>query len=142
MKALERRLGLGGVFGLSVSAMLGPGAFIVPGVAIHGAGGLAWLTYIVAALIILPTAFAKSELASAMPRSGGAYVFITQAFGPAAGSVMGTGLWLSLVLKSAFALVGLGAYLALVSDLDLRLVALGDARHHDCIEPARHRQGK
>ena len=60
-----------------------------------------------------------------MPRSGGAYVFITQAFGPAAGSVMGTGLWLSLVLKSAFALVGLGAYLALVSDLDLRLVALG-----------------
>ena len=124
MKALERRLGLGGVFGLSVSAMLGPGAFIVPGVAIHGAGGLAWLTYIVAALIILPTAFAKSELASAMPRSGGAYVFITQAFGPAAGSVMGTGLWLSLVLKSAFALVGLGAYLALVSDLDLRLVAL------------------
>ena len=125
MKALERRLGLGGVFGLSVSAMLGPGAFIVPGVAIHGAGGLAWLTYIVAALIILPTAFAKSELASAMPRSGGAYVFITQAFGPAAGSVMGTGLWLSLVLKSAFALVGLGAYLALVSDLDLRLVALG-----------------
>ena len=72
MKALERRLGLGGVFGPSVSAMLGPGAFIVPGVAIHGAGGLAWLTYIVAALIILPTAFAKSELASAMPRSGGA----------------------------------------------------------------------
>ena len=125
VKALERRLGLGGVFGLSVSVMLGPGAFIVPGVAIHGAGGLAWLTYIVAALIILPTAFAKSELASAMPRSGGAYVFITQAFGPAAGSVMGTGLWLSLVLKSAFALAGLGAYLALVSDLDLRLVALG-----------------
>ena len=34
---------------------------------------------------------------------GGAYVFITQAFGPAAGSVMGTGLWLSLVLKSACA---------------------------------------
>ena len=125
MKALERSLGLGGVFGLSVSAMLGPGAFIVPGVAIHGAGGLAWLTYIVAALIILPTAFAKSELASAMPRSGGAYVFITQAFGPAAGSVMGTGLWLSLVLKSAFALVGLGAYLSLVSDLDLRMVAIG-----------------
>ena len=105
--------------------MLGPGAFIVPGVAIHGAGGLAWLTYIVAALIILPTAFAKSELASALPRSGGAYVFITQAFGPAAGSVMGTGLWLSLVLKSAFALVGLGAYLSLVSDLDLRMVAIG-----------------
>ena len=124
MKALERRLGLGGVFGLSVSAMLGPGAFIVPGVAIEGTGGLAWLTYVVAALIIVPTAFAKSELASAMPRSGGAYVFITQAFGPAAGSVMGTGLWLSLVLKSAFALVGLGAYLALLSDVESEFVAL------------------
>ena len=45
----------------------------------------------------------QSELATAMPNSGGAYVYIERALGPLFGTISGIGLWLSLLLKSAFA---------------------------------------
>tara|TARA_B110001454_G_scaffold63783_1_gene62021 strand:- start:1021 stop:2967 length:1947 start_codon:yes stop_codon:yes gene_type:complete len=44
------------------------------------------------------------------------------------GTISGIGLWLSLLLKSSFALIGLGAYLAVLINLDdnlTKLVALG-----------------
>ena len=50
-----------------------------------------------------------------MPTSGGTYVYLERCFGPLAGTVAGLGLWLSLLLKSAFALVGFGAYLNLLA---------------------------
>ena len=37
--------------------------------------------------------------------------YIERTFGPIFGTIAGLGLWLSLLLKSAFALVGVGAYL-------------------------------
>ena len=47
--------------------------------------------------------FSKSELATAMPQSGGTYVYIERAFGPLFGTITGIGLWLSMLLKSSFA---------------------------------------
>ena len=41
------------------------------------------------------------------------------------GTIDGVGLWLSLVLKSAFALVGMSAYLAVLGDVPGELVAFG-----------------
>ena len=43
---------------------------------------------------------------------------------PANATIAGLGLWLSLLLKSAFALVGFGAYLYVFAALPLRPVAL------------------
>jgi amino acid transporter len=40
------------------------------------------------------------------------------------GTIAGLGNWLSQVLKSAFALVGMGAYLALLLDLPIEPVAV------------------
>ena len=53
-----------------------------------------------------------------MPKSGGTYVYIERAFGPLFGTIAGIGLWLSLLLKSAFSLVGLSAYLYVVVNID------------------------
>ena len=53
-----------------------------------------------------------------MPKSGGTYVYIERAFGPLFGTVSGLGLWLSLLLKSAFSLVGLSAYLYVLVQID------------------------
>ena len=53
-----------------------------------------------------------SELATAMPTSGGIYVYTDRTFGPFLGTLVGFGLWLSLLLKCAFALVGFGQYLS------------------------------
>ena len=114
MKSLERSLGLGAVVAISISAMLGSGIFVLPGLAAAKTGPMVWLAYLAAGLGVLPAALSKSELATAMPTSGGTYVYLERAFGPFAGTVSGIGLWLSLLLKSAFALVGFSAYLSVL----------------------------
>lgn len=102
--------------------MLGSGIFVLPGLAAAKTGPSVWLAYLLAAVCILPAALSKSELATAMPSSGGSYVYIERAFGPIMGTISGIGLWLSLLLKSSFALVGFGAYLSVLVDIDLGYV--------------------
>lgn len=109
MKALERRLGLSSVVAISISSMLGSGIFVLPGLAFLETGPSLWMAYLFSALCVLPAALSKSELATAMPTSGGTYVYLERTFGPLAGTIAGLGLWLSLLLKSAFALVGFDA---------------------------------
>ncbi len=98
--------------------MLGSGIFVLPGLAAAKTGSSVWLAYLLAAVCILPAALSKSELATAMPSSGGTYVYIERAFGPLLGTVSGIGLWLSLLLKSSFALVGFGAYLSVLVNIE------------------------
>ena len=98
--------------------MLGSGIFVLPGIAAAKTGSSIWLAYLLAAVCILPAALSKSELATAMPSSGGTYVYIERTFGPIFGTISGIGLWLSLLLKSSFALVGFGAYLTVLTQLD------------------------
>ena len=114
MKKLERSLNLTTVIAISIGGMLGSGIFVLPGIAAAKTGSSIWLAYLLAAICILPAALSKSELATAMPSSGGTYLYIERAFGPIFGTIAGLGLWLSLLLKSAFALVGFGAYLSVL----------------------------
>ena len=124
MKSLERSIGLGAVVAISISAMLGSGIFVLPGLAAAKTGPMVWLAYLIAGLGVLPAALSKSELATAMPTSGGTYVYLERAFGPLTGTVSGIGLWLSLLLKSAFALVGFSAYLSVLVDVPEKPVAI------------------
>jgi len=97
------------------------GIFVLPGLAVGITGSSVWLAFLVAALCILPAVLSKSELATSMPKSGGTYVYIERAFGPLFGTISGLGLWLSLLLKSAFSLVGLSAYLYVLIEVDSSL---------------------
>ncbi len=117
MKKLERSLSLTSVIAISIGGMLGSGIFVLPGLAAAKTGSSVWLAYLLAAICILPAALSKSELATAMPSSGGTYVYIERAFGPFFGTIAGIGLWLSLLFKSAFALVGFGAYLSILVNI-------------------------
>ncbi len=98
--------------------MLGSGIFVLPGIAASKTGSSVWLAYLLAAICILPAALSKSELATAMPSSGGTYVFIERTFGPIFGTIAGIGLWLSLLLKSSFALIGFGVYLTVLVNIN------------------------
>lgn len=117
MKKLQRTLSLPGAIAVSIGGMLS-GIFVLPGLAVGITGSSVWLAFLVAALCILPAVYSKSELATAMPKSGGTYVYIERAFGPLFGTIAGIGLWLSLLLKSAFSLVGLSAYLYVLIEMD------------------------
>ena len=108
---LERRLGLFSVVIISLCAMIGSGLFLLPSLAMvemgggeNPVGGI-WLAYLLAAFVVLPGAISKSELSTAMPSSGGSYLYVERAFGPLIGTVSGLGLWANFMLKSAFALI-------------------------------------
>ena len=115
-KTLKKNLTLFDVYAVSTGAMFSSGFFLLPGLATAKAGPAAILAYLVAGLLILPAMLSVAELSTAMPKAGGAYYFLDRSLGPLAGTVGGLGTWLALVLKSAFALVGMGAYLAFYID--------------------------
>lgn len=125
MEVLERRLGLKAVIAISISSMLGPGIFVLPGVAASEAGNALWVAYVLAIFCIIPAAISKSELATAMPTSGGTYVHTERTFGPLVGTVSGLGLWMALLFKSSFALMGIGAYLETFADIPVKETAVG-----------------
>ena len=122
---LKKELGLFDVYAISTGAMFSSGFFLLPGLAAAGTGPSVALAYLVAGLFIIPAMFSMAELATAMPRAGGAYYFLDRALGPLMGTIGGLGTWLALVLKSAFALVGMGAYLALYVDIPIEPLAVG-----------------
>lgn len=115
---LERKLGILSVIIISLSAMLGSGLFVLPALAMFDLGGSGiWAAYLIAALVVLPGALSKAELATAMPKSGGSYVYIERTYGPMLGTITGLGLWATFLLKAAFALIGFSAYLWVIEPL-------------------------
>jgi amino acid transporter/mannitol/fructose-specific phosphotransferase system IIA component (Ntr-type) len=121
---LDKKLGLFDVFAVATGAMFSSGFFLLPGIAAAQTGPSVVLAYLISGLLVLPAALSAAELSTAMPRAGGAYFFLDRTLGPLMGTVGGIGTWIALVLKSAFALVGIGAYLAIFIDLPIKPVAL------------------
>jgi len=128
-KRLIRQLGGIDVFCIAAGAMISSGLFILPGLVYAKVGPAVILVYILAGILYLPTLFAKAELATAIPRAGGDYFFIERSMGSAAGTIGGFASWFSLSLKSAFALVGIGAFAILINpnitEWQIKLIAIG-----------------
>jgi len=128
MAKLERSLGVLTVFSISTGAMISSGLFVLPALAFQRSGPAVVLAYFLAALFVVPAMLSKIELATAMPRSGGDYFFINRSLGPLFGTFSGFAAWLSLALKSAFALVGIGVFLSPlvgeVSPMTVKLIAI------------------
>ncbi len=103
--------------------MIGAGIFILPGVAAEGAGPGAALSFLFAGLIAGLAALSVCELATALPKAGGPYYFVSRAMGPLMGTIVGLGAWLALILKGSFALVGLGQYVFHFSPVPVLLTA-------------------
>ncbi|WP_226039252.1 APC family permease [Natrinema sp. DC36] len=121
---LERTLGLSGGLAIGIGTMIGAGIFVFPGLAAGEAGPAAAASFAIGALVALLVALPASELATAMPKSGGGYYYISRALGTLAGTVVGLSLWFGLVFATAFYLVGFGYYA--VDTLAEVGVAVGD----------------
>lgn len=121
---LNKELGLVDVFALSTGAMISSGFFLLPGLASQYTGPSVFISYLLAAILILPAMLSIAELATALPRSGGVYFLLDRSLGPMMGTVGGIGAYFSLVLKTSFALVGIGAYTALFFDFPIRIIAV------------------
>lgn len=121
---LRKELTLFDVYVIGLGPMLSSGFFLLPGLAAANAGPSVVLAYLLSGFLVLPAALSVAELSTAMPRAGGTYYFLDRSLGPMVGTVGGIGTWLVLVLKSAFALIGMGAYLVLFVHLPIKTLAV------------------
>ncbi|MFC1500349.1 amino acid permease [Candidatus Zixiibacteriota bacterium] len=123
-KHLHKHLNLKATFSLSIGPMLSSGIFLLPALVFSEIGPAAILVYLIAGLLLIPSLLSQAELATAMPRAGGTYYFLDRSLGALVGTVAGAGTWLALTFKSAFDLIGLGAYLVLFLSLPVKPVAV------------------
>jgi fructoselysine transporter len=80
---LERGLGLKEATALNMIDMVGIGPFIVAPLVIRTMGGpQAIVAWIAGALLAVIDGFVWSELGAAMPKAGGSYFFLREAYGP------------------------------------------------------------
>ncbi len=88
---LVKGLGLLDATTIVMGSMIGSGIFIVPADIARQVGvpGLALATWVVAAVLTMIAALTYGELAAAMPRAGGQYVYLREAFGPLSGFLFG-----------------------------------------------------
>jgi amino acid transporter len=110
---MKKELNLFNIFTIATGATIASGFFLLPGLAFAQAGQAMVISYIIAAIPVIPAIFSMAELSTAMPRAGGVYFFLDRSMGPLFGTIGGIGTWLALILKSAFALIGIGAYMSL-----------------------------
>jgi len=122
---LKRELGLLEVFCIASGTMISSGLFVLPALAFAQAGPAIVASYFFAALFAMTGMFSQAELVSAMPKSGGTYFYVSRSMGPAVGIIDGMITWFSLSLKSAFALVGMAAFVTIVCpNIDVHLIAI------------------
>ncbi|MGQ1888854.1 amino acid permease [Thermophagus sp. OGC60D27] len=123
-RKLKKELGLFDVFAISTGAMFSSGFFLLPGLASQYTGPSVFFAYLVSGLFILPAMFSIAEISTALPRAGGAYFFLDRSLGPLMGTIGGLGTYLSLVFKTAFAIIGIGAYASIFWDVPVKIVAV------------------
>jgi fructoselysine transporter len=80
---LERGLGLKEAVALNMIEIVGIGPFVVTSLVIRAMGGpQALVAWIAGAILAVLDGFVWSELGAAMPKAGGTYVFLREAYGP------------------------------------------------------------
>ncbi len=121
---LKRELKLFDVYAISTGAMFSSGFFLLPGIASAQAGPAVVLAYLIGGILVIPAMLSIAELSTALPKAGGSYYYLDRSLGPMVGTIGGFGNWFTLVFKSAFALVGMGAYLFLFVDVDITTLAV------------------
>jgi APA family basic amino acid/polyamine antiporter len=93
---LERRLGPLDATMIVIGSMIGSGIFITSAESARLVGAPGWLllAWVIAGLMTITGALCCSELATMMPRAGGVYVFLREAYGPSFGFLFGWTLFL------------------------------------------------
>jgi basic amino acid/polyamine antiporter, APA family len=94
---LARGLGQLDATMIVVGSMIGSGIFIVSAESARLVGAPGWLlmAWVLAGVLTITGALCCAELAAMMPRAGGQYVFLREAFGPLFGFVFG---WAMLLI--------------------------------------------
>src|SRR5215212_10216649 len=88
---LVRGLGLTDATMIVIGSMIGSGIFITSAESARTIGAPGWLmaAWALAGVLTITGALCCAELAAMMPKAGGQYVFLREAYGPATGFLFG-----------------------------------------------------
>lgn len=118
-----------GIFCVGAGSMISSGIFVLPTIAYRQAGSGILISYFLAGFLVLPALFTKMELATALPKSGGAYFFLDRILGAPVGMVAGIANWFSITFKSAFALLGFRTFMPMIfphiNSTTLKIITVG-----------------
>src|SRR5437899_7425753 len=106
---LAREMGLAGLTATGVCSMVGAGINVIPFMIqrnVPGIGPFVLEAFAFAALPAILAAIAYAILASAMPRAGGSYVYVSRGLGPYPGFVASFSQWFALSIA-----IGVVSYL-------------------------------
>jgi amino acid transporter/mannitol/fructose-specific phosphotransferase system IIA component (Ntr-type) len=121
---LKKELNLLDVFCITTGAIMSSGLFILPGIAHAQAGSAVLISYLLAGFLATTGMLSQAELASAMPKSGGAYFYVMRSMGPAIGTIYGLITFLTLSLKSAFELLGMAVFTGFIIHINIHIIAI------------------
>jgi len=92
-EGLVRVIGTGAV-GLSVvNLVIGAGIFVLPGIVAAELGSAAIIAYLICSVTVALIFLCFAEVGSRITRSGGAYAYVEEAFGPFAGFIASILFW-------------------------------------------------
>lgn len=129
---MKRDMGFFRAVGLMAGLMIGSGIFYVGAFVldyVNLSTGMALLAWLLAGIMSLCAGLCYAEMGTAMPRSGGSYVYVTESFGPMVGFTMGwTDFWITQTGSIAALALGFSQYLGSLfggfSSLTTSLVAV------------------
>jgi amino acid transporter len=100
-----------GAVSIGVGGMVDGGIFVVLGLAVELAGGAVPLSFIIAGIVALLTAYSYAKLSVSYPSKGGTVVFLDRAFGVDffTGSANNL-LWVGYIVTLALYAVAFGNY--------------------------------
>ena len=125
MAELKRTLGLTECIFFGVGSILGAGIYTLIGKVAGLSGNLIWLSFLIAAVSALFTAFSYAELSAAFPKAGGEYEYAKKAFGKTAGVFLGITISLNGIISGATVAIGFAGYLSGLTGLGLLVSSLG-----------------
>lgn len=112
MTELRREIGLFGGISVLAGIMIGSGIFYIGGIVLERSGmnlGLALLVWIAGGLITLMSGVCYAELGAMMPKAGGSYVYLREAYGERTAFVSG---FSSFVLSASASIAALAVAFA------------------------------
>ena len=129
--SLERVLSLLDATMINVGGIIGSGIFMVPATVAFftGSTSLFFLVWILGGIVSLFGALSVAELGAAMPRAGGQYVYLNEAYGPIWGYLYG---WSAVAVINTASIAAVGVafseYLGFffpISDASIKGIAVG-----------------
>ena len=125
MAELKRTLGLAECIFFGVGSILGAGIYTLIGKVAGLSGNFIWLSFLIASVSALFTAFSYAELSAAFPKAGGEYMYAKKAFGKKTGIFLGVTISLNGIVSGATVAIGFAGYFAELIGINLLIGSLG-----------------